>query len=101
MRIAALLLATAVAGCGYPDVDWPNRPAASPTPVAAASCPSTGAALVGQPLSDALTARAQALTGRTTLRVIGPGDMVTKDCREDRLNISVDAERRVTAIGCY
>jgi len=101
MRIIAFLLATTVAGCGYPDVDWPNRPGATPTPVAAASCPMIAAALVGQPLSDALTARAQALTGRTTLRVIGPGDMVTKDYREDRLNVGVDAKRRVTAIGCY
>jgi len=97
----AMLLPVALAGCGYPDVDWPNRPQPPATPVATGACSTVTAALVGQVVSDQLIAQARALTGRTILRVIGPGDMVTKDFREDRLNISTDAERRVTAIGCY
>jgi len=77
-------------------------PSTPPNPPAADDpCRAATATLVGQPLSDALTARARALAGRSVLRVIGPGDMVTRDYREDRLNISVDARRRVVAIACY
>ena len=35
-----------------------------------------------------------------SLRVIRPGDAVTKDYREDRLNIDLDAKDRITRIWC-
>lgn len=35
-----------------------------------------------------------------SMRVIRPGDAVTKDYREDRLNIDLDAQDRITGIWC-
>ena len=34
------------------------------------------------------------------LRVVGPGDVVTMDYREDRLNLRVDYRRRITSVRC-
>lgn len=34
------------------------------------------------------------------MRVIRPGDAVTKDYRENRLNIDLDADERITRIWC-
>lgn len=56
--------------------------------------------LVGQPASQDLGARALRLTGSRTLRWIRPGDAVTMDYREDRLNIHLDARGRVERLTC-
>lgn len=46
-------------------------------------------------------ARAKRLTGATTVRQIGPGDMVTQDFRQDRVTIETDpATGRVTKASC-
>ena len=56
--------------------------------------------LVGRASSTELGAEALRLSGAGTLRWIGPGDMVTMDYREDRLNIELDANGRVKAVRC-
>ena len=57
-------------------------------------------ALVGRPATAELGAEALRLTGSRALRWIRPGDMVTMDYREDRLNIHLDAQNRVARLQC-
>lgn len=97
-----MIVAAAALACGCTAMN----PRSPPIPVTAASadgdaCTARTQALVGQPSSDQLIARARALTSRALVRVIGPEDMVTMDHRPDRLSIKVDAEGTIRAIGCY
>ena len=56
--------------------------------------------LLGRQATGDLGAEALRLSGAGTLRWIPPGAMVTMDYREDRLNIELDAQNRVTRIRC-
>ena len=56
--------------------------------------------LAGREASSALGAEALRRSGARTLRWIRPGDAVTMDYREDRLNIHVDARGRVERFAC-
>lgn len=55
---------------------------------------------VGKLADEALVARAKAESGSERLRVIRPGMAVTMDYREDRLNLDVDADNKVTSARC-
>ena len=57
-------------------------------------------ALVGQPATQALGAEALGMSGAHALRWIRPGDVVTMDYREDRLNIHLNAAGRVERFAC-
>jgi hypothetical protein len=64
-------------------------------------CDASGAqSLVGQQATQDLGARALRLTGARTIRWIRPGDAVTMDYREDRLNIHLDGRGRVERLTC-
>ena len=56
--------------------------------------------LVGRARSPELAAEALGLTGAGTLRWLRPGDIVTMEYREDRLNIELDSNGRVKAVRC-
>jgi hypothetical protein len=56
--------------------------------------------LVGRARSATLGAEALRLSGAGTLRWLRPGEIVTMEYREDRLNIELDAKGRVKAIRC-
>jgi hypothetical protein len=56
--------------------------------------------LAGRTATAELGAEALRLSGARTLRWIRPGDMVTMDYREDRLNVELDAQNRVKALRC-
>ncbi len=56
--------------------------------------------LAGQPATADLATRAIRLAGARTVRWIRPGDAVTMDFREDRLNIELDERGRVKALRC-
>ena len=55
---------------------------------------------IGQIADDALVAKVKADTTSDRVRVIRPGMAVTMDYREDRVNLDVDADNRVTAVRC-
>jgi hypothetical protein len=56
--------------------------------------------LVGRAATRELGAEALRRSGARTLRWIRPGDVVTMDYSEDRLNIRLDARNRVEGFSC-
>ena len=56
--------------------------------------------LVGKTVNDALQAEAKRLTGAGAVRVIPEGGMATMDYREDRVNLDLDKQNRVTRVRC-
>jgi hypothetical protein len=56
--------------------------------------------LVGRPASQELGAEALRRSGSGTLRWIRPGDVVTMDYSESRLNIHLDGQGRVERFNC-
>ena len=74
----------------------------APTPeTAAMTCDATKVQwTVGQLADEALVAKAKAESGSERLRVIKPNMAVTMDYREDRLNLDVDANNKVTSARC-
>lgn len=100
---AAVLLPLALAACSSsPSADK----AASAEPAAPASdapkhCDAAAAQwAVGKTADQALVDKAVSDSGSSNARVIKPGQAVTMDFREDRLNIEVDAGNAVTAVRC-
>jgi len=55
--------------------------------------------LVGRPATAELAAEAQRRTGARIVRWLQPGQIVTMEFREDRLNINIE-NGRVTRINC-
>ena len=56
--------------------------------------------LIGREATTELGAEAMRRSGAIRLRWIQPGDVVTMDYREDRLNIHLDARNRVERLIC-
>ncbi len=56
--------------------------------------------LVGRAATRELGAEALRRSGARTLRWMRPGDIVTMEYREDRLNIRLDARNRVEGFTC-
>ena len=61
---------------------------------------SKAAKLIGRQATAELGAEAIRLSGAGRMRWLRPGDMVTMDFREDRLNIELDPNNRVKAVRC-
>ncbi len=82
----------------------PAEPVEEPVPVHGQTgyiCDAAKAGgLIGRPASSALGSEALRLSGARTLRWIRPGDAVTMDYREDRLNIHLDGRSQVMRISC-
>ena len=73
----------------------------APREVGAGTCTTSGLQdLAGQAATSELGAEALRRSGARTLRWIRPGDAVTMDYREDRLNVHLDAENRVERFQC-
>ena len=88
-RYAAAALLLGLAGC---QLALPE-PAPGPAPTACGAPALQG--LVGQ---DA--AVLHAMTFAVQVRIIRPGDMVTEDYSEQRLNIEVDANEKISRVYC-
>lgn len=56
--------------------------------------------LVGKPASDANVQAAFKASGARTMRSIKPGQAVTMDYREDRVNVYLDAGGNIERINC-
>jgi hypothetical protein len=96
--MAAALCAIALAGC----TTTPDAPPMSdPMPPAAAQCHADAAqSLVGQPATAQNVELARQRAGAQVARVLTPGQMVTMEFREGRLNVYVDASNVITRVAC-
>jgi len=73
----------------------------APEPAASRTCNTEGLQdLVGREGNVALNEEAMRRSGARQSRRIRPGDVVTMDFSEDRLNIYVDAQGRVERFTC-
>ena len=94
---AALAALTLLAGCT--SVAATEQPA--PAPASDGKCNAAPAQhLIGRQESPETGAEAQRLSGASRMRWIRPGQMVTMDYREDRLNIELDAQGQVKVVRC-
>ena len=92
MRVLAIAFCLVVTGCEMK----PSQPAPSePMPVAGSCGAADLQGLQGRPVTD-LPANGQ----WSTLRVIRPGMMVTMDYSATRLNVQVDARKRIVDLSC-
>ena len=74
---------------------------AEPAPPALDAClPANLDRFAGQAATGELGARMLASSGKTTLRWVQPGMMVTMDFREDRLTVYLDAANKVERASC-
>jgi hypothetical protein len=96
IRIALPFAALTLIGC----IPAPQEPP-SPPPVAATPCGSHRIGdLVGKQRSDAVAEDAKARSGAGRIRWIAPGQMVTMDYSEGRLNIYTDEAGKITELRC-
>lgn len=73
----------------------------NPMPPVAADCHAESAqAVVGRVASTATVDEARRLAGAQIARVLKPGQMVTMEYREGRLNIDVDTNNVITRVRC-
>lgn len=103
--IRAAVLALAVIGCSPvapPDDQIWGEDVIPKTRDSGSRCRPDGLdAFRGRQANKAVTDEARRRSGASSLRVIGPDTVVTADYREDRLNIDIDANRRITRLACY
>ena len=80
----------------------PESPGPSPLPPEeAGGCGRQRAsAFIGRQVSPAVRAEVTSAVGRRATRWIGPGDVVTMDYSESRLNMMLDAGGRIVAVKC-
>ena len=96
---SAILLVACAAPAPAPIPAAPAASAAAPEPVY--QCNADGARFaVGQPLSPQLEAAARVRAGAGTVRALKPGEAVTMELNDGRLNLDVDARGRVTDVRC-
>ncbi|RQO83709.1 I78 family peptidase inhibitor [Acidovorax sp. FJL06] len=96
------LAAALMAGCASH-----GRPPAAPgAPVATAQAPGglcnaqPAQGVVGQNSTASVAESARARSGAQMVRILRPGQMVTKEFDTQRLNLEVDASGRIVAVRC-
>lgn len=95
------ILALGLAACASASNDPPAASANPGPPPADDKCNSRLVAnLVGQPWNDSMLAQVKLAIGHDTIRVVRPGQPVTMDFREDRLNIDIGEDGKVAALRC-
>lgn len=88
-----LPLALALAACA-------SQPAEETTAASGTCNADPAQAWVGKPASDANVQAAFKASGAKTLRALKPGQAVTMDYREDRVNVLQDAAGIIERISC-
>lgn len=95
--LSALALSLILPACATPA----TPPMTDPQPAAQDTCrPEPAKAMVGQSATAANVERARTLAGARMARVLKPGQMVTMEYLEGRLNIDVDANNVITNVRC-
>ena len=78
-----------------------SQPAADEATASTGTCNAEPAqSYVGKPATDANIEAAFKASGAKTMRSIKPGQAVTMDYREDRVNVSQDASGNIERVSC-
>lgn len=97
LLVPVIVLLLSVGACST----MPPPSDASPPPPSAGRCNADGArSAIGREPTPDVVERARVDSGSTTVRVIRPGDVVTMDHREDRLNLDVNERNAITGARC-
>jgi hypothetical protein len=100
--LSVIALPTILAACtttAAPPMSDPQPP--TPTPPSTASCNDANAqSMKGEVATPANVEKARVLAGARTVRVLKPGQMVTMEYIEGRLNIDVDAKNVIIGVRC-
>lgn len=92
--LSILPIAFALAACA-------SQPAADDATASTGTCNAEPAqSYLGKPANDANIEAAFKASGAKTMRSIKPGQAVTMDYREDRVNVYQDASSTIERIGC-
>lgn len=95
--LSAIALSTILVAC----TTTAAPPMSDPQPPALAGCnPEPARVLTGQPATPANVERARQLAGARVARVLKPGQMVTMEYMEGRLNIDVDDDNMIIRLRC-
>lgn len=93
VRLVVLLAAAVAGGCA--------TPATSPVAAAPAPCRAEAAqALVGQAATAANVELARQRAGAEVVRLLQPGQAVTMEYRDGRLNVVAGPDGRIARISC-
>ncbi len=86
----------------FPGVQPAPPPRHRPAPTRRAECSDRGLRrFVGERASRRTIDQAQNRSRARTVRVVRPGDFITRDMRRDRLTIEVDRRQRIVDLRCY
>jgi hypothetical protein len=95
---AGVLASSLLAACAQP---VPPAPAPQQPPARPGACRADEARFaIGQSISPALAEQARQRAGALRVRAIRPGQMVTMEFDDSRLNLDVDAGGKVTNVRC-
>jgi hypothetical protein len=98
MPPAAALLVIALAACSTAPT---APPMSDPVPPTTLQCHADAAqSLVGQPATPQNVELARQRAGAQVVRVLKPGQVVTMEFRDGRLNVYVDDANVITRLGC-
>lgn len=102
---ATMILSLAACAANTPATPEPaaaeSTPAEAAPPVAAMQCDAAKAQwAVGQAASPDVVVKVVKDSGSSTSRVLAPGQPMTMDYREDRVNIHVDGKNVITEVKC-
>lgn len=102
MRQTALVLTLALGVLTLPACTASPPPMSDPMPPQTASCNAEAAkpAAIGKVATAAVIEQARRDAGARTMRVLKPGQMVTMEYAEGRLNIDVDARNVIINLRC-
>ena len=97
----AWLFAAALAGCGSSPPPKAAPPAAAaPAPLPPRCDPSAAQRVIGLPIDARVIEQARAAAGADMARAVRADQVGAQSYRAGRLNLYLDAQRRVVRVGC-
>lgn len=102
MRQSAFVLTLVLGALALPGCTATTPPMTDPMPPQSASCNADAAkpAAIGKPATAAVLEQARIDAGARMSRVLKPGQMVTMEYAEGRLNVDVDANNVIINLRC-
>jgi len=98
--VVATLGLLAVSACATTTTGAPPMSGQTPPVVMSCNADSAKPAAIGKTATAAVVERARVDAGARTARVLKPGQMVTMEYLEGRLNIDVDAGNVISRVRC-